>query len=184
MRIAVLTVLSLTGAPALADGALLAQRMVRVESRVRVALLPGPDVLTGRLVRSNADSVEIRLKTGAGWVAKVVPRQGIKSVELSRGRSAQIVRGIGIGTAVGGTLGTIVGLAMPGGSWGYVWTRGGTVATWGGAGAGAGAMLGLIMGALSDERWVPAVLPAPVGGPGPVGPGPALHLGWRLPIGF
>lgn len=119
-------------------------------SRVRITADSGR-VLTGSLLRVNADTLTIAASRGAPLQ---IPAARLTSLDVSRGRN----RG---GWSLGGALiGGLVGGVLGGASGGHDDPTG----LGAGAGFAAGGILGLLSGAVigalvAPERWQPVALP-------------------------
>lgn len=138
-----------------------------VGARVRVRPPTGPR-MAGSLVHRTADSIVI-----AGPAGERTFHEARGSVvEISAGRRANTLRGLGIGVITGGLAGVLLGLSSgTDGDGGFFEFTAGEKAAMGGIGGGIlGGLAGTIIGSMSkSERWrpLPAVAaPAVTGLPG------------------
>jgi hypothetical protein len=124
--------------------------------RVRVT---APNEVSGRFVgtvmKIGADTCVLEVEGRAEALA--LPLASVTSLEVSRGRKSNILKGAGIGLLIGGAVGIVAGVAACSGD-GCEYA-GATVGSLGAIGAGVGLLIGTSAGASSSgELWEPVPL--------------------------
>jgi hypothetical protein len=147
----VLAVFALVALPATGP----AQTRQLLDARVRVTAPPiRPDKVTGQVTQFDTAQLVVRDSTGA---EQSFPLHSIQLLEISRGRTTggSAASRAGLLAFVGGGLGAIAGLVIPGEG-----GAGGRVALFGGGGALLGGGIGALWGSSRPrERWEWAVRP-------------------------
>jgi hypothetical protein len=132
-----------------------AQARQLLDARVRVTAPPiRPDRVTGQVTQFDSARLVVRDSAGA---EQSFPLHSIQLLEISRGRTTggSAASRAGLLAFVGGGLGAIAGLVIPGGG-----SAGGRVALFGGGGALLGGGIGALWGSSRPrERWEWSVRP-------------------------
>ncbi|HSU17996.1 hypothetical protein [Longimicrobium sp.] len=149
---AFLLALAMVSLPAVAG----AQTRQLLDARVRVTAPPvRPDKVTGQVTRF--DTAQLVVRDEATGTEQSFPLHSIQLLEISRGRTAggSAASRAGLLAFVGGGLGAIAGLLIPGEG-----SAGGRIALFGGGGAVVGGAIGAAWGSSAPrERWEWAVRP-------------------------
>jgi hypothetical protein len=132
-------------------------------ARVRVTT-SGSGRQIGTVVAHRGDTLLVRWPEFANAVA--VPLDGVSRLEVSTGRHRRVVKGLMLGTAIGGVTGVLIGAASyePCDSTEFMGcflgptSRGESAAVVGVAGGVLGLVVGSLAGLARHERWKPVSL--------------------------